>query len=120
MKRTTLADSLADCLDLLGVSDLKGLADVLGIPRQPQRRAELLDRVCAAFTDGALRGLWERLPAVERAAVSEVVHSGEGTLSALLDCARGRGLVWHFVTRAIRVGGDPRLLFRFARALGGI
>ena len=44
----------------------------------------------------------------------------EGTLSALLDCARGRGLAWHFLTRAIRVGGDPRLLFRFARALGGI
>jgi hypothetical protein len=44
----------------------------------------------------------------------------EGTLTALLDCARGRGLVRHFVSRAIRVGGDPRLLFRFARALGGI
>ncbi|MBI3071264.1 MAG: hypothetical protein HYY84_03970 [Deltaproteobacteria bacterium] len=42
----------------------------------------------------------------------------EGTLSALLDCARGRGVVRNFVTRAIRVGGDPRLLFRFARALG--
>ena len=44
----------------------------------------------------------------------------EGTLSALLDCARGKGLVRNFFTRAIRVGGHPILLFRFARALGGL
>lgn len=41
----------------------------------------------------------------------------EGTLSALLDCARGRGLVRSFLTRAIRVGGNVPLLFRLARAL---
>lgn len=95
MPGLTLADALTDLLAALGVRELEGLADVLGISRPPQRKAELLDRVRAAYTDRALRGLWDRLSGIDRAAVSEVVHSEDHALSVSAFVAKyGTVPVW--------------------------
>jgi len=67
---------------LLTIPDLKALTDLLGY-RGPSHKYELVNVVTGHLADPAnLRSELDRLPELERAAVAEAVHSGDGRVSA--------------------------------------
>ena len=69
----TLAAAL---LDLLNTDELKRLA-TLTPKRAPTRKDDLLEHLLEHLAGDRLRAVWQGLDELEKAAVAEVVHSGE-------------------------------------------
>jgi hypothetical protein len=79
--------TIAGALNAMTVGALKRLAALLGSDSPPTRKGELVALVSERLArDDVVRGLWDRLDDMQRAAVSEVVHGN----SSCLDRARFR------------------------------
>jgi len=69
--------TLAEALERTLVPELKAIAALAGGPI-PAKKAELQAHISAHLAGGRLRGVWESLDALQRAAIAEVVHA-QGT-----------------------------------------
>ncbi len=78
------------------VEELKKLASLAGA-RLPNRKGELMDFVVHHLEGEGLRAAWQSLDELQRAAVAEVVHSGEAI-------RRFAGRLFSLRHKSLRVG----------------
>jgi hypothetical protein len=78
LKLTTVIEAL----NRLTVDDLKKHLALLPTAEKPTRKVELVTEIARHLEGDSLRRLWGQLDEVQRAAVSEVVHSPDGLFRA--------------------------------------
>lgn len=74
--------TVAEALNREVVEDLKKLAALLPVSEKPTRKAELIALIVRHLEGENLRALWSQLDELQKAAVSEAVHSLDGCFHA--------------------------------------
>jgi hypothetical protein len=111
--------SVEEALGELRVEELKKLAALISTP-VPARKGELVALLARQLEGDRLRGLWERLGELERAAVAEAVHGPERRFHAARFRAKyGRDPDWGSLSR-YEVGTAASLLRLFVHRSGFI
>ena len=101
--------TVEEALGNLTVDGLKPLAALVSTS-PPKRKGELVALLARQLEGERLRGLWERLGELERAAVAEVVHGPERRFSAARFRAKyGRDPDWGARDRCDRYGSGSLL-----------
>ena len=86
----TLSAALSEYMN----DELKKLARLIGT-RVPSRKAEIVDHIVAYLEGEKLRHVWQGLDELQRAAVAEVVHSGDTVFDAQrFEAKYGRAPAW--------------------------
>jgi hypothetical protein len=112
----TLAVALSEHMN---ANELKKLAPLTGGP-VPTRKAELVDLIAKHLEGNGLRAVWQGLDELQKAAVAEVVHSGDTQFPADRFHAKyGRAPSWGSLD-TYRDGRPTALRFFFYGGAGGV